>query len=231
MNTRLQVEHPVTELGPTGLDLVELQLRVAAGEPLPIGQDDVTVTGHAIEARVYAEDSFGDFLPQAGPASIVRGLDSRSVRVDHALESGQVVSTSYDPMLGKVIAHGPDRETARRALVAALDDTVVLGLTTNVGFLRALADQRRVPRRHHRHRLARPRRGRGAGPGTGARIIAPGRRRAPATSEADPFQADGFGSARPAPGQSTSTSGRRRPAGGLELDETPVTGCPADTTT
>ncbi|MDI6911406.1 biotin carboxylase N-terminal domain-containing protein [Nocardioides sp.] len=136
MNTRLQVEHPVTELI-TGLDLVELQLRVAAGEPLPITQDDVTATGHAIEARVYAEDSFAGFLPQAGRTSIVRW--PAGVRVDHALEPEQVVSTSYDPMLGKIIVHGPDREAARRALVDALDRTAILGLTTNVGFLRALA--------------------------------------------------------------------------------------------
>jgi acetyl-CoA/propionyl-CoA carboxylase biotin carboxyl carrier protein len=135
MNTRLQVEHPVTE-AITGLDLVELQLRVAAGEPLPIGQDDVTVTGHAIEARIYAEDSFGGFLPQAGRATEVHWPSS--VRVDHALESGQVVSTSYDPMLGKVIAHGATREEARTALVDALDDTAILGLTTNTGFLRVL---------------------------------------------------------------------------------------------
>ena len=147
MNTRLQVEHPVTELavsvkgGP--LDLVELQLLVAAGEPLPFGQHDVAVTGHAIEARVYAEDSFAGFLPQAGTTSIVRWPESgdgpSGIRVDHALEPGQVVSTSYDPMLGKVIAHGPDREAVWTALVAALDETAILGLTTNVGFLRALA--------------------------------------------------------------------------------------------
>ncbi len=136
MNTRLQVEHPVTELV-TGLDLVELQLRVAAGEPLPLTQDDVTLRGHAIEARVYAEDPFHGFLPQAGTASLVRW--PARARVDAALESGQVVSTAYDPMLGKVIVHGPDREAARRALVDALDDTAVLGLTTNVGFLRVLA--------------------------------------------------------------------------------------------
>ena len=150
MNTRLQVEHPVTELI-TGLDLVELQLRVAAGEPLPIAQDDVTVSGHAIEARVYAEDSFGGFLPQAGTATYVRWPDggveaqapgrpraSTTVRVDHALESGQVVSTAYDPMLGKVIAHGATREEARSALVDALDATAILGLTTNTGFLRVV---------------------------------------------------------------------------------------------
>ncbi|WP_370288429.1 biotin carboxylase N-terminal domain-containing protein [Nocardioides sp.] len=139
MNTRLQVEHPVTE-AITGLDLVELQLRVAAGEPLGLTQDDITFTGHAIEARVYAEDAYGGFLPQAGTATTVvwpGGIDG--VRVDHALESGQVVSTSYDPMLGKVIAHGAGREQARARLVAALEATSVLGLTTNVGFLRELA--------------------------------------------------------------------------------------------
>ena len=137
MNTRLQVEHPVTE-AVTGIDLVHAQLDVAAGEPLPFRQDDITVTGHAIEARVYAEDSFGGFLPQAGTADLVRWPTAGGIRVDQALESGQVVSTAYDPMLGKVIAHGPDREAARRALVEALDATGILGLTTNTGFLRAL---------------------------------------------------------------------------------------------
>ncbi|WP_345266598.1 biotin carboxylase N-terminal domain-containing protein [Nocardioides nanhaiensis] len=135
MNTRLQVEHPVTE-AVTGLDLVELQLLVADGRPLPITQDDVRTEGHAIEARVYAEDAFGGFLPQAGTTSIVRWPST--ARVDHALGANQVVSTAYDPMLGKVVAHGPDREAARRALVRALDDTAILGLTTNAGFLRAL---------------------------------------------------------------------------------------------
>jgi 3-methylcrotonyl-CoA carboxylase alpha subunit/acetyl-CoA/propionyl-CoA carboxylase biotin carboxyl carrier protein len=134
MNTRLQVEHPVTELVCGGIDLVEHQLRVAAGEPLSIG--DVRLSGHAIEARVYAEDSFGGFLPQAGTATVVHW--PTGVRVDQALESGQVVSTSYDPMLGKVIAHGATREEARQALVTALDDTAILGLTTNAGFLRTL---------------------------------------------------------------------------------------------
>ena len=96
MNTRLQVEHPVTE-AITGLDLVELQLRVAAGEPLPIAQDDVTVAGHAIEARVYAEDSFGGFLPQAGTATCVRWPRGAASRVDQALEGGQVVSHGVRP--------------------------------------------------------------------------------------------------------------------------------------
>ncbi len=151
MNTRLQVEHPVTEsvvvctspreraTGATGqpIDLVRLQLLVAAGERLPFDQHDLTLHGHAIEARVYAEDPFHGFLPQAGTATLVRWPER--ARVDEALESGQVVSTSYDPMLGKIIVHGPDRESARRALVAALDETAILGLTTNTGFLRALA--------------------------------------------------------------------------------------------
>ncbi|WP_028474532.1 acetyl/propionyl/methylcrotonyl-CoA carboxylase subunit alpha [Nocardioides alkalitolerans] len=153
MNTRLQVEHPVTEsvvVGPDGpLDLVALQLRVAAGRPLGLAQGDLRVHGHAVEARVYAEDAWAGFLPQAGTASYVAwpgttgeaaGTGTRPrVRVDHALESGQVVSTSFDPMLGKVIAWGTDRRAAIAALVRALDDTVVLGLTTNTGFLRALA--------------------------------------------------------------------------------------------
>jgi 3-methylcrotonyl-CoA carboxylase alpha subunit/acetyl-CoA/propionyl-CoA carboxylase biotin carboxyl carrier protein len=140
MNTRLQVEHPVTEsvvrVAGAGLDLVEQQLLVAAGEPLSFTQDDVTLEGHAIEARVYAEDSFGGFLPQAGTTSLVKW--ATGVRVDHALVSNQVVSTAYDPMLGKVIASGPDRESARQTLLTALDDTAILGLTTNAGFLRAL---------------------------------------------------------------------------------------------
>ncbi|GAA1950431.1 acetyl/propionyl/methylcrotonyl-CoA carboxylase subunit alpha [Nocardioides panacihumi] len=140
MNTRLQVEHPVTEetvlVRGRRLDLVALQLRVAAGEPLGLTQDEVVFDGHAIEVRIYAEDAYAGFLPQAGTASVVRWPGG--VRVDHALESGQVVSTSYDPMLGKVIVHAADRETARRAMVDALDDTAILGITTNTGFLREL---------------------------------------------------------------------------------------------
>jgi acetyl/propionyl-CoA carboxylase alpha subunit len=136
MNTRLQVEHPVSELH-AGVDLVQLQLGVAAGEPLPFDQTGLHFRDHAIEARIYAEDAYAGFLPQAGTAAVVEW--PARARVDHALESGQVVSTSYDPMLGKVIVSGPDRESARRALVAALDDTAVLGLTTNTGFLRQLA--------------------------------------------------------------------------------------------
>ncbi|WP_432989993.1 acetyl/propionyl/methylcrotonyl-CoA carboxylase subunit alpha [Dactylosporangium sp. CA-233914] len=136
MNTRLQVEHPVTELI-TGRDLVDLQLRVAQGDPLPFTQNDVTATGHAIEVRVYAEDPDNGFLPQAGTATAVRW--PARARVDAGLVSGQAVGTFYDPMLGKIIVHGHTREAARTALMAALDETVILGLTTNVGFLRRLA--------------------------------------------------------------------------------------------
>jgi len=138
MNTRLQVDHPVTEMI-TGLDLVRLQLLVAAGEPLPFTQDDLAVDGHAIEARVYAEDPYAGFLPQAGTAKVVRWPEPDHARVDHALTCGQEVSTAYDPMLAKVIVHGANREAARHGLLAALDQTAVIGLRTNVGFLRALA--------------------------------------------------------------------------------------------
>ena len=137
MNTRLQVEHPVTELI-TGRDLVQAQFAIAQGRPLPFAQADVTVDGHAIEARVYAEDPFNGFLPQAGVATRVHWPEH--ARVDAALESGQRVETYYDPMLGKIIVHAPNRESARRALIGALDDTAILGLTTNLGFLRQLAD-------------------------------------------------------------------------------------------
>jgi 3-methylcrotonyl-CoA carboxylase alpha subunit/acetyl-CoA/propionyl-CoA carboxylase biotin carboxyl carrier protein len=137
MNTRLQVEHPVTELV-TGHDLVQVQFAIAQGLPLPFGQQDVSIEGHAIEARVYAEDPYHGFLPQAGVASRVHWPER--ARVDAALESGQRVDTHYDPMLGKIIVHAPNRESARRALIGALDDTAILGLTTNLGFLRQLAD-------------------------------------------------------------------------------------------
>lgn len=135
MNTRLQVEHRVTELY-TGVDLVHLQLQVASGRPIDLGPDPFFY-GSSIEARIYAEDAWHGFLPQAGRASLVRWPEATVV--DHDLVSGQVVSTAFDPMLGKVVVHGDDRETARLALVQALDDTVILGLTTNVGFLRQLA--------------------------------------------------------------------------------------------
>jgi acetyl-CoA/propionyl-CoA carboxylase biotin carboxyl carrier protein len=137
MNTRLQVEHPVTELI-TGLDLVEWQLRVAAGEPLAFGQGDVTLTGHAVEARICAEDPARGFLPSGGTVLKLREPQGDGVRTDSGLSEGTEVGSLYDPMLSKVIAYGPDRATALRRLRAALADTVTLGVQTNAGFLRRL---------------------------------------------------------------------------------------------
>ena len=137
MNTRLQVEHPVTELI-TGLDLVEWQLRVAAGEQLPYKQGDITLTGHAIEARVCAEDPARGFLPSGGMVLRLREPQGDGIRTDSGLSEGTEVGSLYDPMLSKVIAYGPDRETAIRKLRAALAETVTLGVQTNAGFLRRL---------------------------------------------------------------------------------------------
>ncbi|KOG40002.1 acetyl-CoA carboxylase biotin carboxylase subunit [Streptomyces decoyicus] len=137
MNTRLQVEHPVTELI-TGLDLVEWQLRVAAGEHLPFAQEDITLTGHAIEARICAEDPARDFLPTGGTVLALHEVQGDGLRTDSGLSQGVEVGSRYDPMLSKVIAHGPDRASALRRLRAALAETVTLGVTTNAGFLRRL---------------------------------------------------------------------------------------------
>ncbi len=140
VNARLQVEHPVTELV-TGLDLVELQLRVAAGEPLPISQSDVVLSGHAIEARITAEDPSRDFLPTAGRILAYQragGSRSETVRVDDAIEVGTVVGTAYDSLLAKVIVHGEDRAAALRRLARALAQTTILGVTTTTGYLRGL---------------------------------------------------------------------------------------------
>ncbi|WP_330290798.1 acetyl/propionyl/methylcrotonyl-CoA carboxylase subunit alpha [Streptomyces sp. NBC_00576] len=142
MNTRLQVEHPVTELV-TGLDLVEWQLRVAAGEPLGFGQEDVRLTGHAVEARICAETvsvraGARGFLPSGGTVLALREPSGDGVRTDSGLTEGTEVGSLYDPMLSKVIAYGPDRPTALRKLRAALAETVTLGVPTNAGFLRRL---------------------------------------------------------------------------------------------
>ena len=134
-NARLQVEHSVTE-AVTGLDLVEWQLRVAAGEPLPLRQEDIRFAGHAIEARLCAEDPAQGFLPQSGRLALWRPAEG--VRADHALESGIEISPHYDSLLAKLVAHGPDRDSARKHLAAALDATLALGLPTNKAFLAAL---------------------------------------------------------------------------------------------
>jgi len=126
MNTRLQVEHPVTE-AVTGLDLVALQLRIAAGEPLPLVQDEVRICGHAIEVRLYAEDPAQNYMPQTGPVHCWIPPEGDGIRVDHGICAGMRVTPHYDPMIAKVVASGPDRGTARRRLIRALEDTVLLG--------------------------------------------------------------------------------------------------------
>ena len=138
MNARLQVEHPVTELVHR-VDLVELQLRVAAGEPLTMSQDDIVPRGHAVEARVTAEDPTRGFLPTAGRVlAYARAPQRDGVRVDDAIEVGSVVDTSYDSLLAKVIVHAEDRPAALRGLQRALGATTILGLTTSTGYLRRL---------------------------------------------------------------------------------------------
>ena len=138
MNTRLQVEHPVTEMV-TGTDLVEWQLRVAAGEPLPAGQAELSITGHAVEARVYAEDPERGFLPATGAIMhLALPPESRDLRIDHGLCEGDAVTAHYDPMLAKIIAHGPDRAAALARLAGALRAFEIAGVTTNLPFLSRL---------------------------------------------------------------------------------------------
>jgi 3-methylcrotonyl-CoA carboxylase alpha subunit len=138
MNTRLQVEHPVTE-AITGVDLVEWQLRVAAGEPLPKRQEQLTISGHAIEARLYAEDAARGFLPATG--TLTHLAFPPGLRADSGVRAGDTISPWYDPMIAKLIAHGPTRGAALRALARGLDATRVAGSTTNLGFLARLVRQ------------------------------------------------------------------------------------------
>lgn len=138
MNTRLQVEHPVTE-AITGLDLVAWQIRVARGEALPISQEQVPLNGHAIEVRLYAEDPSNDFLPATGRLDLYReSADGPGRRVDSGVEEGDEISPFYDPMLGKLIAWGEDREQARLSLLSMLDEFAIGGLKTNINFLRRI---------------------------------------------------------------------------------------------
>ena len=140
MNTRLQVEHPVTE-AVTGRDLVADQLRIAAGEPLGADQHDIEATGHAVEVRLYAEDAEDGFLPATGRIEALRWPAGDSIRVDAGIDVGTEVSARFDPMLAKIVAHGHDRAEAFERLAGALDDTIVLGVITNLRFLRWLVRQ------------------------------------------------------------------------------------------
>lgn len=139
MNTRLQVEHPVTELV-TGLDLVALQLQVAQEEPLGLSQEDIELSGHAIEVRLYTEDPAQDFLPTSGTVDLWQPASGHGVRIDDGIRTGQDISAFYDPMVAKVIANGPTREVARKRLIDALNNTVLYGPTHNRDFLVACLD-------------------------------------------------------------------------------------------
>ena len=134
MNTRLQVEHPVTEMV-TGLDLVELQVRIARGETLPFNQEQIQANGHAIELRLYAEDPENNFLPATGPLLAYRMPAGKVVRVENGFAEGMTVSSAFDPMLAKLIVHGKDRDQAIGRGLTALKDTLVLGVTTNADYL------------------------------------------------------------------------------------------------
>ncbi|MGW8531953.1 MULTISPECIES: acetyl/propionyl/methylcrotonyl-CoA carboxylase subunit alpha [Nocardiopsidaceae] len=147
MNTRLQVEHPVTEevvaiRGGRGIDLVELQVRIALGDPLPFGQEDVSWQGHAVESRIYAEDADRGFLPTGGP--VLALSEPSGARVDSGVAAGGEVTSAFDPMLAKVITWGPDRAEALRRMDAALGAYVLLGCVTNTAFLRRLLRHPRV---------------------------------------------------------------------------------------
>jgi acetyl/propionyl-CoA carboxylase alpha subunit len=139
LNARLQVEHPVTELV-TGRDLVADQLRIAVGEPLGFTQSEVTLTGHAVEARLYAEDPWHEFVPATGEVLEVRWPSGDGIRIDRGIASGDVVGTRYDPLLAKLVGFGTDRVAALATLGDVLKSTSVLGVTTNRGFLEWLVD-------------------------------------------------------------------------------------------
>ncbi len=139
MNARIQVEHPITEMA-TGIDLVQAQVRLAAGEPLPWKQADIRPRGHALECRIYSENPADDFRPAAGEILLLREPAGPGVRVDSGIAAGSSASVWYDPILAKIIAWGGDREQARRRMVRALAETVVLGIETPLEYLRAVLE-------------------------------------------------------------------------------------------
>ena len=167
VNTRLQVEHPVTELV-TGLDLVALQLQVAEGQPLPAEVRLATLTGHAIEARLYAEDVAAGFLPATGTLRAFDVPDLPGVRVDAGVAAGSAVGLHYDAMLAKVIAHGPTRDAARRRLARCLADALLHGVTSNRDLLVGILREEEFRTRPARHRLPDPARPGAVWPGPGA---------------------------------------------------------------
>ena len=137
MNTRIQVEHPVTEMV-TGVDLVREQLRIADGQPMAV--DELNIRGHSIEVRLYAEDATNNFLPAIGPLAVFRPPVGPGIRLDTGVREGDEVTPHYDPMLAKLIVFAPTRQEALQRMRRALDEFVVLGTTTNIGFLRDLCD-------------------------------------------------------------------------------------------
>jgi acetyl/propionyl-CoA carboxylase alpha subunit len=134
MNTRLQVEHPITE-AVTGLDLAQWQIRIAAGEPFPYRQEALSQQGHAIECRVYAEDPASGFLPSTGELLLARFPHGPGIRVDTGVETGDAITHHYDPLIAKIIVHAEDREGAMRRMAYALRQTAIHGVTTNIEFL------------------------------------------------------------------------------------------------
>src|SRR5690625_1715954 len=158
MNTRLQVEHPVTELI-TGLDLVEWQLRVAAGQKLPLQQEDIRMSGHAMEARIYAEDPDRSFMPSTGKVSVLNLPGRENVRIDSGIEAGDEVSVHYDPMVAKLIVHGDTRQGCLQPLKRALAASFSAGPTTNLGVLQALAGPEVLPGGEHANGPTRRRAG------------------------------------------------------------------------
>ena len=155
MNTRLQVEHPVTELV-TGLDLVELQIRIAAGERLPFAQEDIRIRGHAIECRIYAEDADNNFFPSPGKIETLMTPAGPGIRLDSGVYAGWTVPIDYDPLLAKLIGYGQDRQQAIARLIRALPEYFVAGIKTNLGLFRRILADGDLSVGQDRHRVSGP---------------------------------------------------------------------------